>query len=342
MDYNLSKEKFNQLLSELKQEYQIYAPVRKENKGTYSANDLITYDLIDNLDDIELNKKSKYSAKEIVFPIRETLFHFMDGEQKMASEDEEKYIIFLRPCDRNAFKRLDKIFLENGPEEDIYYKRLREKVKFFVIECTEGFDSCFCVSMDSNEVERDDYSAFLRFREDGISFKLNDQELKNNYFTDVNDFEKINFEAQFIQENKIKVNLPDKDKITNEVFENELWTEYSERCIACGRCNTSCPTCSCFTVKDVLYDENKKSGERFRRWAGCHIDGFTEMAGGHSFREEHGDRMRYKTMHKIYDFAERFDFDMCVGCGRCDDVCPEYISFSKCINKLSQIVEEGA
>lgn len=149
MAYNFNKKAFNQLLSELNNEYQIYAPVRKKNKGAFSANDLITYDLIESLEEIELKEKSKYSAKEIAFPIRETLFHFVDGEQKVAALDDKKYIVFLRPCDRNAFKRLDKIFLENGPEADFYYKRLREKVKFFVIECTEGFDSCFCVSMEA-------------------------------------------------------------------------------------------------------------------------------------------------------------------------------------------------
>jgi anaerobic sulfite reductase subunit A len=26
---------------------------------------------------------------------------------------------------------------------------------------------------------------------------------------------------------------------------------------------------------------------------------------------------------------------MCVGCGRCDDVCPEYISYSNCVNRLA-------
>ena len=65
------------------------------------------------------------------------------------------------------------------------------------------------------------------------------------------------------------------------------------------------------------------------------INGFTDMAGGHSFRQRHGDRMRFKVMHKISDFKKRFGYNMCTGCGRCDDACPEYISFSNCINKLS-------
>ena len=45
--------------------------------------------------------------------------------------------------------------------------------------------------------------------------------------------------------------------------------------------------------------------------------------------------MRFKVMHKISDFKKRFGYNMCTGCGRCDDACPEYISFSNCINKLS-------
>ena len=34
------------------------------------------------------------------------------------------------------------------------------------------------------------------------------------------------------------------------------------------------------------------------------------------------------------------DINMCVGCGRCDDVCPEYISFSNCINKFENAMKE--
>jgi len=122
-----------------------------------------------------------------------------------------------------------------------------------------------------------------------------------------------------------------------------MWQEYASRCIGCGRCNMSCITCSCFTTQDIAYEENPKSGERRRVWAGCHVDKFTDMAGGHSFRKDYGSRMRFKTMHKIYDYNKRFGEHMCVGCGRCDDRCPEYISFSKCINKVNQILkEEGA
>ena len=77
-------------------------------------------------------------------------------------------------------------------------------------------------------------------------------------------------------------------------------------------------------------------GERRRVWASCQVDGYTDIAGGSSFRQKQSDRMRFKVMHKIYDFEKRFGFPMCVGCGRCDAVCPEYISYANLINQLSK------
>lgn len=51
--------------------------------------------------------------------------------------------------------------------------------------------------------------------------------------------------------------------------------------------------------------------------------------------------MRFKVMHKIYDFNKRFGYHIYVGCGRCDDVCLEYISFLNCVNKLNNEVKGG-
>lgn len=138
----------------------------------------------------------------------------------------------------------------------------------------------------------------------------------------------------FVTENIEKVTLP--KHLSNESFTKEIWQEYGARCIGCGRCNFACPTCTCFTMQDIFYKDNPKAGERRRVWASCQVDGYTDMAGGHGFRQKQGDRMRFKVMHKIYDYEKRFGYPMCVGCGRCDDICPEYISYSNCVNRLAK------
>ena len=142
----------------------------------------------------------------------------------------------------------------------------------------------------------------------------------------------------FVIENEVKVNIP--ENLSQDVMKSKMWDEYSERCIACGRCNFVCPTCTCFTMQDIFYKENEKSGERRRVWASCQVDGYTDMAGGHSFRNDKGQRMRFKALHKVYDYKKKWGYHMCVGCGRCDDICPEYISFSNCINKLEKAMDE--
>ena len=44
--------------------------------------------------------------------------------------------------------------------------------------------------------------------------------------------------------------------------------------------------------------------------------------------------------HKVYDYKKKWGYHMCVGCGRCDDICPEYISFSTIVNKLEGAMNE--
>jgi anaerobic sulfite reductase subunit A len=204
-----------------------------------------------------------------------------------------------------------------------------------MIECRESFENCFCVSMGSNVT--DNYAAAFRFGEDSVEAEVKDPKF-TEFFAPGNP---SSFAPEFVKENVKKVTVPSVEEMPPELFVSPLWDEYDSRCIACGRCNTSCVTCTCFSSLDLFYSDSRNCGERRRVWDGCHLDGFTDMAGGHSFRKKKGERMRFKTFHKIYDFRKRFGYDMCVGCGRCDDVCPEYISFSECINRVSEALKGG-
>ena len=147
------------------------------------------------------------------------------------------------------------------------------------------------------------------------------------------------FQVDYVKENLFEVHVPEKVDISL-LRDNKVWDEYDTRCIACGRCNYTCPTCTCFNMQDIYYKQNENVGERRRVWASCQVDGYTDIAGGHSFRQKHGQRMRFKVMHKISDFKERFGYNMCVGCGRCDDACPQYISFSSAVEKVNILMEQ--
>ena len=65
------------------------------------------------------------------------------------------------------------------------------------------------------------------------------------------------------------------------------------------------------------------------------------MAGGISFRKDAASRMRYKMLHKFRDYKARFgDHHMCVGCGRCTDRCPQFISVTATLEKMAAAVAE--
>lgn len=338
MGYNLSFQEVNTLFEDLKKEYKIYAPKRFKKQGRYSDTDIIKYDEVSTVEEIEFKEKSHYPVKEVITPITQTLYYFTEDEFRESSiGHNKKILIFARPCDINAQRRQDMIYLHNGNFEDTFYKRIRERVKFICIECVDGFDTCFCVSMNSNKT--DDYSLAVRFNESSLLFDVKEKEF-SKFFNDKTEEE---FELKFIEENEAKVTIPEiNDKeILIKLKNHPMWDEYNKRCLGCGSCTIACSTCSCYTTRDIVYDSLGKIGERRRVQASCHIDGFDEMAGGHNFRTTKADKMRYKVLHKIHDYKAQFGNEhMCVGCGRCTDRCPEHISITATINKVNNAVNE--
>lgn len=333
MGYKVSVNHMNHVLDELSKEYVIYGPKLFKGEGTFSDTDRIRYGEIKAIEEIVFDKKSDYSFKEILLPITETLFYFTEESVKEADPPKKGAIVFLRSCDIHSLQRLDDIYLHNG-YQDYYYKRLRDNTKFILMGCQTSFDNCFCASMETNKTNNYDMYIKLDNNEVFIDNKWNEAE---EIFAQVN-FEKVDVTPDFVTKNDINVKIP--DNLSLKIIDSPIWNEYKERCIGCGRCNFVCPTCTCFTMQDIFYTDNGKVGERRRVWASCQVDGYTDMAGGHSFRNDNGERMRFKVLHKVYDFKKRQGYHMCTGCGRCDDICPEYISFSNCVNKLENAMRE--
>ncbi|MCQ9206151.1 MAG: anaerobic sulfite reductase subunit AsrA [Omnitrophica bacterium] len=325
----ITQEEAGSIFESLSQRYKIIAPVEKIGEGRFSNTSLLAYAEVKSFEEIEFFKKTERPAKEILFPVRQSLFEFKKKDIQELHEKIPPSIVFLRACDINAIGVTDAHFLNNEKFKDIYYKRRREAVKLFLMECKEPFGSCFCVSMGTNKTE--DYSGFMRKLDDGYEIKVTDGELEN-YFSGGTPKD---VEPAFVEKDKNPITIP--REIDVSLFKNELWKEYSQRCSACGRCNTSCPTCACFTIQDIFSQDSNDAGQRRRVWSSCQVKNFAVLAGNHDFRVPKGDRMRYKVLHKIRDFKKLTGFNMCVGCGRCDDVCPDYISISKCIEKINKI-----
>lgn len=339
MGYIIENKNLDLLIDKLREDYLVYAPMRYKGQGEFSDTDSIRYGEIKKASDLELEAKSEHTFKEILMPISETLFYYTEDEVKVAeAHNTKEALIFVRSCDLHSLSRLDNIYLNNG-FGDFYYKRLRDKLKFVLIGCEKSYDNCFCVDMETNKSDKYAFSIDIR---DGKAYFDVQEEALLKYFESV-ESQKADVSPLYVTENQTRVKLPSPENIdVNFINDHELWREYDKRCIGCGRCNFSCPTCTCYTMQDIFYQDNGKAGERRRVWASCMVDGYTDVAGGGAYRKRNGDRMRFKVLHKVYDYKKRFkDNNMCTGCGRCDDVCPEYISFSNSINKLYDATKGG-
>ena len=333
MGYRISAETVNAVLGKLSADYRIFAPKRFELGGHFSDTDLIRYGEIHTVEEVEFGKKSVHTFKEALMPISQTLFYFTEEQVKEADAPSKNVIVFLRSCDLHAIKRQDEIYLRNGAE-DYYYKRVRDNMRFVLIGCPQPFENCFCVDMGANRT--DEYDLYLQPDGDGYLADCKNSEWEALF--SAHSREEAAVSPAFVSDTPIRVNIP--DNLTAQVTFSKAWEEYDSRCINCGRCNFSCPTCTCYTMQDIFYTDNGRAGERRRVWASCMVDGFTDVAGGGCYRQKNGQRMRFKVLHKVLDYKQRFGYHMCVGCGRCDDVCPEYISFSGAVNKLGNMMEE--
>jgi anaerobic sulfite reductase subunit A len=220
MGYHLSVPAMDGLLSELGKHYRVFAPKRPQVDGG-----LVRYGEVGSLGDMVLDVPSLFSPKEVLYPIVETLFTFRGGECIEESDpDGRGIILFARPCDVNGIRRLDRMFLENGGIADPSYARMREKLTVFLIECTRGWDTCFCVSLGANTTT--DYSAAFRFGGEGVLVDVKDPAWEGFFAGN----EPCAFTPAFVQSNPTTVTVPEIEAaLLPQVHALALWQEYNEQ-----------------------------------------------------------------------------------------------------------------
>lgn len=186
MGFSLSVSQADTVLGVLKKDYRVYVPKRFPKQGRYSDTDIIRYAEVDSFADIVWDTKSDYPAKEGITPIQQAIFYFTEDEYRASKAKTKPILLLARPCDINAQRIQARIYAGNGGYDDIYYTRIRDLVKFAVMDCNGEDDTCFCVSMGTNRT--DQYALALKFTHDQSLVQVTDPALAP-YFQDLPEVE---------------------------------------------------------------------------------------------------------------------------------------------------------
>ena len=256
-------------------------------------------------------------------------------------EAEATVIFGVHTCDMHAMRVLDQAFTQNFP--DAHYLARRSQTLLIGIECLRPCDEhSFCKSMgtltisqgyDLHLTDLDDVYAVDVGTEEGLTLL---KSCSNARLATESDMQRLNraLSAKWPHfPYKLEFEADELPALMSQSYNNPLWEELAEKCLACGTCNIVCPTCFCFNVFDET-DLSLENGERRRRWDSCLLDVFARVAGGENFREQRAARLRHRFMRKGRYLAERYKHPGCVGCGRCARLCLADISPVNVFNEL--------
>ena len=266
------------------------------------------------------DERPRNSIKELLFPRHEKLYGYKLSRKQVelteiALPEREQIIVAARPCDAAAGPILDHVF--NWDYIDAGYNRRRELTTIVTLACRRHDARCFCTSLGSGPDDPRGSDAMLLDLGEGI--------LEVRCFTGkgrrlfAGQTQASDRQAVVGPGPKKRFPLNAAQQFIEQRFDDLRWHEMSRRCLGCGACAFTCPTCHCF---DIVDEGAGGQGMRVRNWDACQFAMFTAHASGHNPRNQQGQRQRQRLYHKFHVYPEKFGEVLCTGCGNCTRNCP--------------------
>lgn len=285
--------------------------------------------------------------KKAFFPPVETMLTFNLGDPpviKPVFDDRPFVLAGVHPCDLAAIEQLDLAY--SYPPADSRWEHSRRRALIVGVDCLPD-EYCFCTQIGT-ATARKPADLFLTKVSGGYLVEVltpaGDMLLTNIWKTAPED--KDRREADWWRGEKIKQTTARLECTVAEFADileagglTEVWQEVAGRCYSCGSCNTTCPTCFCFDIRDD-FDLSLAGGRRKRTWDSCQLLEFALVAGGHNFRGDRWQRVKHRWQRKFLHLYKKFGLPFCTGCGRCSRACTADINIVDVINQLLDYHQE--
>lgn len=243
-------------------------------------------------------------------------------------DDTRRLIFNIRGCDAKGIAFLTR--MQSADPADDSYLRRANNLTIISLSCATPCPLGFCVCSDSGPFLREGYD--IQLTDLGASYLAEigsekgeaaasglDGTFRKATDAEISERQRLEAEARkhFGQETCHFASAM--RRISTGRVPDGLWEKMADWCLECGGCNLICPTCYCFSVKDLA---SNGGWTRCRLWDSCQYPAFTLEASGHNPREDREDRMKRRFFHKVSaQYYLRDGMVGCVGCGRCVKVC---------------------
>ena len=332
--YLIKKDHIVTIAQALSSEYQIYGPAVEPLSGQ------TFFDQVTDLNEINLAAPIPSAPpKAVVFPQYERIlsYQYAGGaapvDIKPDYKEQPKALFGLRSCDLTGIQCLDRFFLGQEFVDEVY-RQHRKKMFIVTNTCVTPFTYCFCVCTDSGPAAEEGYD--LNLTDIGDFYLVEPGSAKGQALC-----EKLTLEKAAEKHRAEKIARIDKsikqfedlakeskawvsrvmNRVTTGFAKEEVWEYVGDQCLECGACSFVCPSCSCFNIADSCTASG--SCDRLRTWDSCSYEGYSRMAGGHNPRKPVEDRRNKRFFCKLsYSQSKKYLRLGCVGCGRCNWVCP--------------------
>ena len=284
------------------------------------------------------------SPKSMFFSEQESLFVFDSETFATTKPKHGSQVLFgVKACDLVAIAYQDKHF-----QQDPYYQARRQKTLLVGIDCSAPCENGFCRSVNAGPQVNDNSADLIltpmptiggdmqgwwlicssnsgRAAVSGMDLRPAESSWKS-----WREMSRRHSEAGFKSDTHIVNGI---QRINARAVPDEHWQRFAHQCISCSGCSQICPTCSCYTTRDLKEDDKYR---RQRVWDSCQLEGFQKEASGANPSAQAGRRMYRFWYHKFSeDIALKMGRYGCTGCGRCETVCPGSVGVHSIMEKIS-------